>query len=91
MSTTHKRAAIENPIPDESAQREAPYAFRDLPRAGGVLRSPGYIRREVADFKVEEELPFSPTDDGEHLLLCVRRSNLTTLEVQRRLARGFHI
>ena len=91
MLTTRKPTLKVDLASDESARIEARYVFRELPRASDLLRSPGYIRREVADFKVEEELPFTPTDDGEHLLLRVRRSNLTTREVQSRLAREFHI
>lgn len=76
---------------DESAEKTARYVFQDFPRAGDQPRSPGCIRRRVTDFKVEELLPFTPTDEGEHLLLRVRRSNQTTREVQNLLARTFRV
>ena len=91
MSTTLEHVPTVNEIEDESAHKTRVFAFRDLPYANKLPRSPGRIRCDVADFKVNEELPFSPTDDGEHLLLHVQRSNLTTRDVQRRVAHAFHV
>lgn len=89
MSTIPEQTAIGIQASDDSVSEQAPYVYRDLPVATDLPRSPGSIRREVEDFKVEEELAFDPTDDGEHVLFYIRRSNLTTQEVQHRLARGY--
>lgn len=91
MLTTHRRVAAINAASDELADTKASYVFRDFPQANDSPRSTGCIRRDVEDFKVEEELLFTPTDEGEHLLLCVRRMNLTTHEVKSRLAQAFHV
>ena len=76
---------------DESSPVASTYAFWDLPRATDLPCSPGFIRSEVGDFIVVEELPFVPTDEGEHLLIQVRRSNLTTQEVRDRIAQKFRV
>ncbi len=47
----------------------------------------GLIRSAPTDFDVEELLGFEPDGDGEHALLCVRKTGLDTIEVARRLAR----
>ncbi len=91
MLTTHSQDSTVSPVPDESTPITADFELRDLPFATRLSRSPGRIRCEVGDFKVSEELPFSPSGDGEHLLLHVRRSNLTTRDVQDRLAKEFRI
>ena len=89
MLTTYRLDSTVNPIQDESAPVAVDFTSRDLPHANKHPRSPGRIRCEIADFKVSEELSFSPSDDGEHLLLHVRRSNLTTPDVRGRLAKEF--
>ena len=89
MLTTPKQTAEEKQASDDSVDGATVYVYRDLPVATEFPRSPGNIRREITDFRVEEELGFEPTDEGEHLLLRVRRSNLTTREVQHRLAHEF--
>ena len=89
MLTTPKQPPTEQREPDDSVNFAATYVFRDLPIASDLPRSPGYLRREIGDFRIEEKLLFEPTDDGEHLLILVRRSNLTTREVQSRLAHAF--
>ncbi len=89
--TTPKQTAEDKLAADDSVDGATLHAWEDLPIATELPRSPGYIRREIADFRVKEVLGFEPTDEGEHLLLRVRRSNLTTREVQYRLAHEFGI
>lgn len=91
MLTTPSQISTGDAAPQESADLSAPYDFRALSCACNRQRSPGRIRRDVGDFVVKEELPFAPSEDGEHLLFCVRRSNLTTPEVQARLAQELRI
>ena len=88
---THRQRSAIEPVSDELAEKTPRYVYRDLRHAGDHLRSPGCIRQRVTDFKVEEVLPFTPTDEGEHFMLLVRRSNLTTQEVRTRLASTFQV
>ncbi len=59
----------------------------DLPRAHGGAPLRGRLKAEPEDFQVEEIPPDDPEDEGEHLLLGVRKRGLDSLEVARRLAR----
>lgn len=58
----------------------------DLPRSHGAPLGQGTLRTQPADFQVEEQLGFVPDDDGEHLLLWVRKIAANTEWVARRLA-----
>ncbi len=60
---------------------DLPYVTQKLPGVGGSLRV------ELADFVVEEIPLYEPTGDGQHLLVRLTKSGLTTKEVQKRLAR----
>jgi tRNA pseudouridine13 synthase len=46
------------------------------------------IRQEPADFVVEEIPAYAPSGQGEHAILTFRKTDLTTLEAVRRLARA---
>ncbi len=70
------------PVPDPTL---------DLPRAWGGVAGSGRLRAEPEDFRVEEVLGFKPSGEGEHLLLRVRKRNLNTVEVARRIARGLGV
>lgn len=91
MLTIPRQSPEEGPPSDDTSRITATYAFRDLPRATDLPCSTGFLRREIGDFRVVEELLFEPTDEGEHLLIHVRRSNLTTQEVRDRLAQNFRV
>ena len=52
-----------------------------------VLDLKGEIRRKPEDFRVSEELGFSPDGDGEHLLLRIRKTGRNTTWVASYLAR----
>ncbi len=57
----------------------------------GKPESSGQIRSTMADFKVFEELPFSPVGEGEHLLIHLEKSGQNTLFVAQQLAKYFGI
>lgn len=67
------------------------YATDELPVASRLARSSGCLRREVADFKVDEILPFELTDEGEHLFVQVRKIDQSTPAIQNQLARRFRV
>ena len=46
----------------------------------------GVARATVDDFRVTEELGFAPDGDGEHVLLCLRKRDVNTEWLARRLA-----
>ena len=51
----------------------------------------GVIRAETADFEVVEDLGFEPCGDGEHLLLQIEKTGLSTQELVARIARDYSI
>lgn len=58
-----------------------------LPYAWGGPCACGLLKQETEDFQVMEDLGFTPSGDGDHLLVHVRKRQLTTTEVAKRLAR----
>lgn len=58
-----------------------------LPHAHGGPAGTGTIRSVPEDFQVFEDLGYQATGDGEHLLLVIRKTKLTTNEVAAMLAR----
>ena len=63
----------------------------DLPVATAIERPAAEWRVRIEDFQVTEELDLEPTDDGEHLLLKIRKLNQTTQDIQRQLADCFEV
>ena len=61
-------------------------AFSELAHAFGAPPVSGALRREVGDFRVDEELGFEPEGSGPHHWLLVRKSGCTTAFVARILA-----
>lgn len=61
-------------------------AWQDLPHAWGAPPVRGRMRSCPEDFRVEEQLNFVPSGDGEHLLLLVRKCGLNTADVSRWLS-----
>lgn len=53
--------------------------------------STGLLRSQMSDFKVFEQLPFSPCGEGEHLFVHVRKTGANTLFVARELAKYFKV
>lgn len=51
----------------------------------------GDLRSSESDFKVFEQLPFSPCGEGEHLLIHIRKSGLNTVFVAKQLAKYFSV
>ena len=47
----------------------------------GVAECSGRIKQVPSDFKVSEQLGFSPTGAGEHLFLFIRKTGLTTQQL----------
>ena len=60
-----------------------PFVTTDLPGTGGRIRT------SSADFVVEEIPLYELSGEGEHVHLRIRREDLTTRDVQRRLAQAF--
>jgi tRNA pseudouridine13 synthase len=60
----------------------------ELPRAWGGRAGQAVLRARPEDFQVQELLGFEPTGQGEHVLLLVRKRNLTTREIARQIARA---
>ena len=65
--------------------------FNDWPLATKLPRSPGRIKQHTEDFCVREEIKFHASGEGEHLLLQVRKVDLTTAEAQKRIAKAFGV
>lgn len=57
------------------------------PRAWPPTGATAVLRAEPADFRVEEELGFSPDGEGEHLLVRIEKRGLDTAEVAGLIAR----
>ncbi|MCG8427865.1 MAG: tRNA pseudouridine(13) synthase TruD [Chromatiales bacterium] len=58
-----------------------------LPRAFGGPKGSGVIRRELADFIVEEISSVEPSGEGEHVLLHIEKAGANTDWVAKQLAR----
>ncbi|WP_206483847.1 tRNA pseudouridine(13) synthase TruD [Thalassotalea sp. G2M2-11] len=57
----------------------------------GNPQSQGDLRTQFADFKVIEQLPFTPHGEGEHLLVKIRKTDQNTTYVARQLAKFFAV
>jgi tRNA pseudouridine13 synthase len=57
----------------------------------GKPKSKGLLRVKQSDFKVFEQLPFSPCGEGEHLFIHVRKTGANTVFVARELAKYFKV
>ncbi|MGV3591027.1 MAG: tRNA pseudouridine(13) synthase TruD [Gammaproteobacteria bacterium] len=69
-------------------------SYRDwdsLERAFGAPPLRALFKQQPADFHVDEVLGFEPDGHGEHLLLHVEKTGLTTFEAQAVLARHFGV
>ena len=62
-------------------------AALDPPRAHGAPLARGALRTEPEDFLVEEDLGFTASGAGQHVLLKVRKRNANTQWVSRELAK----
>lgn len=62
------------------------YQLDDLPHAYPVLAISGDIRTIAEDFIVDEQLGFSPTGEGEHVFLQIRKKGRNTEDIARLLA-----
>lgn len=57
----------------------------------GTPQSSGILRSQMSDFKVFEQLPFTPCGEGEHLFIYIRKTGANTLFVARELAKYFKV
>ncbi len=73
--------------PDSATPESWRVAALDGPRAYGAPLARGILRAEPEDFIVEEELGFSASGTGQHVLLKVRKREANTQWVARELAR----
>ncbi len=64
---------------------KAPAYLHGTPQSSGILRS------QMSDFKVFEQLPFTPCGEGEHLFIYIRKTGANTLFVARELAKYFKV
>ena len=67
-------------LPDHDPDRLARLLAPEEGTGGRVV-----IRERVEDFRVDEQLPFAPDGEGEHLLLHIRKRELSTPGLVRRL------
>ncbi len=63
----------------------------ELPYLYGKPSSQGDLRSTVEDFLVFERLPFTPSGEGEHLIIHIRKIGANTLFVARQLAKYFKV
>lgn len=77
---------MSEPRPYEGIDEEWVRAALAPPRAHGEPLGCGRLRVEPEDFLVEEDLGFSPSGSGSHILLKVRKRNANTPWVARQLA-----
>lgn len=61
--------------------------YRTLPCAGGTPPCSGRIKSQPEDFVVGETLSFDLADEGDHVYLHIRKRDLNTDEVARKIAR----
>lgn len=64
-------------------------AFAELAVAHGVPLLAARFKQSPADFRVDEELGFEPDGSGEHEMLLVEKTGLTTLQAQEALSRAY--
>ena len=57
----------------------------------GKPESSGLLRSQKSDFKVFEQLPYSPIGEGEHLYIHIRKTGANTVFVARELAKYFKV
>ena len=57
----------------------------------GEAQVTGVIKNQAEDFRVDENLGFNASGDGEHLLIQVEKTGLTTVELIDYVARDFDI
>ncbi|MBC7978196.1 MAG: tRNA pseudouridine(13) synthase TruD, partial [Myxococcales bacterium] len=62
-----------------------PYLTSELPGTGGMLRG------RDDDFRVDEELPYTPSGAGDHVFVHIEKRGLTTLVAAQRLARALGV
>lgn len=67
------------------ADSETLHPLESLAYALGCPQASAVIKRDFADFRVDEELAFEPTGEGEHVFLQVRKTDASTIDVARRL------
>jgi tRNA pseudouridine13 synthase len=62
-----------------------PYLTSSLPGIGGVLRT------SDEDFAVDEELPYAPSGEGDHVFVRIEKRGTTSLDAVRALARALGV
>ena len=60
--------------------------LEQLSYVNGKPENSALLKQELTDFRVNEELGFSPTGSGDHLFVRVRKTDVTTTDAARRLA-----
>ena len=57
----------------------------------GKPEAKGLLRSQMSDFKVFEQLPFTPMGEGEHLYIKIKKTGANTVFVARELAKYFKV
>ena len=74
-----------------NGSRVAVEPFDSLRHAGGRPTGHALLKQEYDDFQVDEIAGFAFTGGGEHLCVKVRKTDLTTTELARRIARVYDV
>ena len=71
---------------DSEQYQESIIPFESLSYLESAPAVSAKLKVALPDFKVEENLGFEPTSSGEHIFLKVKKINLSTLDVVRKLS-----
>lgn len=74
-------------MPEPLESNSANFVALDaLAFAHGLPQLRATLKQEFSDFRVDEELGFSFTEEGEHICILVKKTDLSTIEVVKRLS-----
>ena len=71
---------------DSSSAIETFNSIDSLAYANGKTELSATLKQEFADFQVDEQLGFKPTEKGEHLYLRIEKTDQSTVDVAKRLS-----
>ncbi|MEJ6526838.1 MAG: tRNA pseudouridine(13) synthase TruD, partial [OM182 bacterium] len=57
-----------------------------LAYALGKPQGSAIIKQEFSDFRVDEELAFAPSGEGDHVFIQIQKTDASTIEVAKRLS-----
>ena len=74
-------------------EKQTSIAWKSLDKLAYLREAPSVqatFKQECSDFKVDEELGFEVSGDGEHLFLHIKKQDVSTVEVARKIAAVAH-